>query len=447
MLPSFHWSCDLWDENATVRAADGGHSEMTTDTVTVPVAAKASWVVTLCWIAVILDGFDLVVLGALIPTLTDPAAPFMTGAEATFTSTIGLVGMMVGALSIGIATDRIGRRRALIWSVAAFSALTAACGLSQTPSQLGMFRFLAGVGLGGCLPIAIAMVTEFSKGQAGRAATRVMTGYHVGAVATALLGLVLLPEVGWRGMFFAGALPGLVVVPLMIRYLAESPAYLLARGRGAEAEAIARTHGIVLNAAGSDAPKVSVGTLFEGGYLRTTLAIWVTSFMGLLLVYALNSWLPALMVAADYGLERGLWLLLLLNAGAICGLVVAGPVGDRIGLRTAVILWFGTGAVLLAFLSWKMPVVLLYPAVFLTGCFVFSAQVLVYAFTAWRYPAAVRATAIGMSAGVGRLGAIAGPLIGGTLVSMGLGHPWGFYIFAVVGLIGAVAMTASTVRR
>lgn len=411
-----------------------------------PAQGRTGWVVTLCWIAVILDGFDLVVLGALIPTLTGGDVPFMTRAEATFASTIGLVGMTVGALSIGAATDRIGRRRALIWAVAAFSVLTALCGLAQTPNQLALFRFLAGIGLGGCLPTAIAMVTEFSRGQAGRAATRVMTGYHVGAVATALLGLVLLPGVGWRGMFFAGALPGLVVVPLMIRHLAESPAFLLARGRRGEAEAIAGAHGIVLADMVAEAPRVSVRTLFEGRYLRTTLAVWVTSFMGLLLVYALNSWLPQLMIDAGYGLQRGLWLLLLLNAGAICGLLVAGQVGDRIGLKLAATLWFGAGAVLLALLSWKMPVMLLYPVVFLTGCFVFSAQVLVYAFTAWRYPAAIRATAIGMAAGVGRLGAIAGPLIGGTLVSMGLGHPWGFYIFAVVGLVGALAMSV-TVRR
>ncbi|WP_136684136.1 MFS transporter [Falsirhodobacter xinxiangensis] len=409
--------------------------------------AKASWVTTLCWIAVVLDGFDLVVLGALIPTLTNPEAPFITNAEATFISTIGLVGMTFGALSIGAATDRIGRRRALIWAVAAFSVLTLLCGLAQNAFQLGLFRFLAGFGLGGCLPTAIAMVTEFSKGQAGKASTRVMTGYHVGAVATAVLGLVLLPSLGWRSMFVAGALPGLVLVPLMMRHLAESPAYLLSQGRRAEAEAIARQHGIALVEPVAGAPKASIGTLFEGGYLRTTLAIWVTSFMGLLLVYALNSWLPALMVAADYGLERGLWLLLLLNAGAICGLLVAGQVGDRVGLKPAAVAWFAAGAVLLAILSWKMPVALLYPMVFLTGCFVFSAQVLVYAFTAASHPAGVRATAIGMSAGVGRLGAIAGPLIGGTLVGMGIGHPWGFYVFAAVGLIGAIAMSAAVMHK
>lgn len=413
--------------------------------VTGGTGGRGARVTILCWIAVILDGFDLVVLGALIPTLTNPENPFLTGGEATFIATIGLVGMTFGALAVGGATDRFGRRRAMIWSVAGFSVLTLLCGLAQTPAQLAVFRFLAGFGLGGCLPTAIAMVTEFSRGQAGRASTRVMTGYHVGAVLTAVLGLVLLPLTGWRGMFVAGALPGLILVPLMIRDLAESPAYLLSRGRRAEAEAVARAHGIVLR--GDTAVRVSPRTLFGGGYLRTTLAVWVTSFMGLLLVYSLNSWLPALMVAADYGLERGLWLLLLMNAGAITGLLVAGPVGDAVGLKRAAVLWFAAGAVLLAVLSWKMPVPLLYPVVFLTGAFVFSAQVLVYAFVAVAHPAGVRATAIGMAAGVGRLGAIAGPLIGGTLVAMGIGHPWGFYVFAVVGALAAVAMGCAAHRR
>lgn len=88
-----------------------------------------------------------------------------------------------------------------------------ACAFAQSPWQLGLFRFLAGFGLGGCLPTAIALITEFSLGKAGRASTTLMTGYHVGAVATAVLGLVLLPTLGWRSMFVAGALPALVLVP------------------------------------------------------------------------------------------------------------------------------------------------------------------------------------------------------------------------------------------
>ncbi|KFI32396.1 major facilitator transporter [Haematobacter missouriensis] len=405
-----------------------------------------SMVALLCWAAVVLDGFDLVVLGALIPTMTDPAAPWMTTAQATAISTASLIGMTLGALSIGWATDRIGRRKAMLWAVGFFSVMTLGCAIAGTPFQLGVFRFLAGFGLGGCLPTAIALVTEFSRGKAGKASTTVMTGYHVGAVATAILGLILLAPFGWRAMFLAGAIPGFVLIPLMIKLLPESPAFLLSQGRRAEAERIASAYGLTLSEPPPKAERVSPSKLIGPGFLRNSVAIWVTSFMGLLLVYGLNTWLPALMVAADYGLQRGLWFLLLLNVGAIVGLIVAGRVGDAIGLKRAACLWFFAGAVLLALLAIRMPLSLLYPVVFLTGCFVFSAQVLVYAFTAANHPPEVRATAIGLSAGVGRIGAIMGPLVGGMLVSLGLGHPWGFFIFAAVGLIGALALSLSVVR-
>jgi len=419
-----------------------------TDTVLEARADERGPVAPLCWAAVVLDGFDLVVLGALIPVLTAGDTPWMTAPQATFVSTISLVGMTLGALSIGVATDRLGRRKLLIFAVLAFSLFTLACGFAQTPMQLALFRFLAGFGLGGCLPTAIAMVTEFSRGKTGKASTTVMTGYHVGAVATAFLGLLILPSLGWRAMFGVGAIPGFVLAPLMMRYLPESPSFLLARGRRAEAEAIARANGLTLDAApAAPVPQSSAGALLREPFLKNSIAIWVTSFMGLLLVYALNTWLPKLMVAAGYGLSGGLWQLLLLNVGAICGLLVAGRVGDRMGLRPAAIVWFAAGGVLLAALSVKMAPGLLYPMVFLTGCFVFSAQVLVYAFVAANHPAGIRATALGMAAGVGRLGAIAGPLIGGTLVSLGLGHPWGFYVFAAVGMLGAIAMTSTTVMK
>ncbi len=413
------------------------------------------WVLPLCWVAVILDGFDLVVLGAIIPTLTavpEGGAPWMTPPEATFISTIGLVGMTLGALAIGWLTDIIGRRKALIGAVLAFSVATLLCGMASGPGQLALWRFVAGVGLGGCLPTAIALVTEFSKGMAGKASTTLMTGYHVGAVLTALLGLVLISQFGWRSMFYAGAIPGFILVPLMFLQLPESPAFLLAKGRADEAEAVARHNGVPLERpqvaqAATVAGASPIRTLLVQPFLRNSVAIWVTSFMGLLLVYALNTWLPQLMVQANYGLSRGLWFLLLLNVGAVIGLLIAGQIGDRIGLRTAARLWFLAGAILLALLAVRMPIAALYFMVFLTGCFVFSAQVLVYAFTASSHPPHVRATALGMSAGVGRVGAICGPLIGGILVSLGVGYPWGFFVFAVVGLLGAIAISATRAIR
>jgi AAHS family benzoate transporter-like MFS transporter len=421
----------------------------TPSTSTPAPARAAGWVAALCWTAVLLDGFDLVVVGTVVPSLTKPEEWGLSPSGATFVVTIGLVGMTIGALTIGALTDIVGRRKALIGAVSSFSLFTLLCAIAPNPEVFGLLRFLAGVGLGGCLPTAIALVNEFTRRKAGRATTTMMTGYHVGAVITSALAIAVVEPFGWRWMFVIGAAPALVLVPLMLGHLPESPAYLIAHGRRPEAEEIARQHGLELEAA----PPLETGatatlrTLFTGGRLRTTLALGVTSFMGLLLVYGLNSWLPTIMREAHYDLGASLAFLLVLNLGAIAGLLVAGTVAERVGPRTAGIAWFAAGAVFLALLSVKLPIAGIYLMVFLTGCFVFSAQVLVYAFTSANHPPQVRATALGWSAGVGRVGAITGPVIGGALLGAGYAFPWGFYVFAVVGALGALALAVTRVWR
>jgi MFS family permease len=430
-------------------------SARTAAATTAPPRAGAAWVAALCWTAVLLDGFDLVVVGTVVPTLRTPEGFSLSAAGATTVVTVGLVGMTVGALAIGALTDRVGRRAALIGAVGSFSAFTALCALAPNAEVFGVLRFLAGLGLGGCLPTAIAMVNEFRRaGRGGRATTTVMTGYHVGAVATAALAIAVIEPLGWRWMFVIGALPALVLVPLLVLRLPESAAYLVAKGRRAEAEDVARRHGLVLEQpvapvaehAGESAG-ATLRTLLTGRYLRNTVAIGVTSFMGLLLVYGLNNWLPTIMKEADYELGAALAFLLVLNLGAIAGLLLAGRVGDRIGTRTAGMIWFAAAAVFLALLSVRLPIGGLYVLVFLTGCFVFSAQVLVYAFVSGNHPPQVRATALGWSAGAGRAGAIVGPVITGALFAAGNAFPWGFYVFAVVGVLGALAFAVARPAR
>ena len=269
-----------------------------------------------------------------------------------------------------------------------------------------------------------------NRGRGGAATTNMMTGYHVGAVLTALLGIIIIEPLGWHWMFVVGALPALVLVPVMWRYLPESAAFLRVRA------------GLADRSAAGTAPARAnpISTLFHHGLGRSTIAFWVTSFMGLLLVYGLNTWLPQIMKSAGYQLGAALALLLVLNAGGVAGLLVAGRVSDRIGNRRATISWFAAAALFLALLSIKLPGVGIYVSVFLAGVFVFSSQVLVYAYVGHVYPASARGTAMGTASGVGRAGAISGPLIGGWLLTVGLAYPWGFYIFAVVAAIGAVCI-------
>jgi AAHS family benzoate transporter-like MFS transporter len=395
-----------------------------------PRARYAGWVAPLAWVTVALDGYDLVVLGVVLPALLKEPSWGLTPNTAALISSAGLVGVMVGAMAIGTISDIIGRRQTMIWTTTVFSLLTLACAFAPNPFVFGALRFLAGLGLGGVLPTAIALINEFARvGRGSSATTRMMTGYHVGAVATALLGILLMQRYGWQAMFVAGALPALVLVPLLWKFLPESDAYLRARA------------GLAAPARGAAKPsKNPIGILFHHGLARSTIAFWITSFMGLLLVYGLNTWLPQIMRSAGYELGAALALLLVLNVGAIVGLLLAGRIADRIGKRRSTVGWFSGGALFLALLSIRLPGIGVYVSVFLAGMFVFSAQVLVYAYISHLYPAAARATAIGAASSVGRLGAISGPLIGGWLLTVGLAYPWGFYIFAVVAALGALSI-------
>ncbi|WP_291475269.1 aromatic acid/H+ symport family MFS transporter [Corynebacterium sp.] len=407
-------------------------------------------VVVLCWLAVLLDGFDLVVLGTTVPSMLDDTDWSLSGSQATMITTIGLVGMTIGALTIGALTDRLGRRRVLTLSVLGFSVFTLGLGVPIGVAGFAVLRFLGGVALGGALPTAISLVTEFRPhGKAGSASTTVMTGYHVGAVLTALLAMFLIDAAGWHAMFIAGAVPGIVLAAVLWYFLPESPHYLRLVGRTDEADRIAESYGLSTGDAidatlGEEATgHNAVATLLSPAFRRNSLAIWGTSFMGLLLVYGLNTWLPQIMREADYDLGSSLSFLLVANVGAVVGLVLAGAVSDRWSPRKTSVLWFVASAVFLALLAVRMPLVAIYVALFLTGVFVFSSQVLVYAFTGENHPASVRATAMGFSAGIGRLGAITGPILGGTLSSAGVAYPWGFFAFAAVGLAGAVIFSFS----
>ena len=388
--------------------------------------AATGWVRPLCWTAVALEGFDLVVLGVVMPVLLRDPTWDLDPAGASVVVTVGLL----GALAVGPIADVIGRRATMIGTVTGFSVLTLACAFAPNPEVLGGLRFLAGLGLGGVLPVALALVAEYAPpGRGSSATTILMTGYHVGAVLTALLGILLIGSLGWPAMFVAGAIPAVVLLPLLWMRLPESAEYLARRGRDSSWRGERR-----------ESRPNPIATLFRDGLARPTIAFWIASFMGLLLVYGLNTWLPQIMRSAGYELGAALALLLVLNVGAILGLLLAGTVANRIGVRPATIAWFAAATLFLALLSIRLPGIGVYVSVLLAGIFVFSAQVLVYAYVSQLYPAEARGTALGTASGVGRLGAITGPIVGGALLQAGLAYPWGFYAFALVAALGALGV-------
>ena len=141
---------------------------MTADSTINPRAGYAGWVAPLCWTAVALEGFDLVVLGVVLPALLQEPTWGLTPNTASLVSVVGLVGVMIGAMLVGAISDVIGRRQTVVWTVVVFSILTLACAFAPNPFVFGLLRFLAGLGLGGVLPTAIAMINEFAAHRSGR---------------------------------------------------------------------------------------------------------------------------------------------------------------------------------------------------------------------------------------------------------------------------------------
>ncbi|MGD9530351.1 MFS transporter [Pseudonocardia sp.] len=395
-------------------------------------------VVALCFLTIVFDGYDLIVYGSVVPSLLADPEWDLGPAEAGAIGSYALVGMLVGALAAGAFTDRVGRRRIVLGGIVWFSVAMVLCALAPTPELLGLWRFVAGLGLGGVLPSAISLTVEYApRGRRQLYNALMFAGYSVGGVLAAVLALNLVADHGWRIMFWIGAAPLVLVLPLAVAFLPESAAHLLARGRRAEAEELAASYGIPLEEP-STAEGAGPRALFTPAYRTTTLLFGAASFCGLLLVYGLNTWLPQIMRQAGYPLGSALQFLLVLNIGAILGAVGASWLADRLGPKpvTAGAFLAATGCLLL--LTQQLPTALLLGAVAVAGLGSVGTQILVNGYVAVRYPAAVRAAALGWTLGVGRAGAILGPLFGGWVLASGLGFAWNFYGFAVPALLGAL---------
>jgi MFS transporter, AAHS family, benzoate transport protein len=206
-------------------------------------------VVALCFLTIVFDGYDLIVYGSAAPSLLIEPGWNLGPAQVGAIGSYALVGMLLRALGAGALTDRLGRRSVLLFGVAWFSAATALCVLAPSPTVLGFLRFLAGLGLGGVIPSAIALTIEYAPPQRHHFYNNLMfVGYSVGGMLAALTALALLARHGWRPLMALGAVPLVFVLPLAWRYLPESVGFLLAKNREAEAGALADRYGLNLDA-------------------------------------------------------------------------------------------------------------------------------------------------------------------------------------------------------
>ena len=400
-----------------------------------------------CALVIIFDGYDLVIYGAVLPVLMKEWS--LTPLQAGSLGSYALFGMMLGAMIFGPAADRYGRKWMVAICVVLFSSFTFLNGFARDPVEFGICRFLAGLGIGGVMPNVVALMTEYSPKKMRSTLVGIMfSGYSVGGMMSAGLGMYLIPKFGWSAVFFVGAIP-LLLLPLILYFLPESVGFLLRAKRDDQAAAMLSRVAPDFRPQAGDQYHMPTGqtrhvpllALFTERRALSTVTFWVSFFMCLLMVYALGSWLPKLMIKAGYGLGSSLSFLLVLNFGAIFGAVGGAMIGDRLHLKRVVIAFFIIAAASISLLGFKNSTAVLYLLVALAGATTIGTQILLYAYVAQFYPLAIRSTGIGWASGVGRSGAIAGPILGGALQAINLPLTYNFLAFAIPGAIAALAMT------
>ncbi|MET7682579.1 aromatic acid/H+ symport family MFS transporter [Streptomyces sp. NPDC005423] len=410
-------------------------------------------VVGLCWLAVLFDGLDMFIYGSVLPHMLASKALGLTAGRAGDLGSYATFGMLVGALAAGTIADRIGRKKLMIACVTLFSLASGVCALAGSVSVFGLGRTLAGVGLGGLLPTAISMVSDYApRGRTALTIGALMTAHHAGGILSAYVAKWVVEPHGWASAFWICVLP-LLFVPVFWKFLPESLSFLLAKGRVEEAGALASRFDVELPAhSGRKTPADrwnSLLALFRDGEWIQTLLYWCASFGGLLLVYGVATWLPTLMRGEGYNLGSALTFVVLFNLGGIVGMLVAGRAADRFGAPRISAVWFALTAVGVFLLSVHMPLTVTFVVVFLTGVFLNSAQTMIYATVSIRSTADNRATSVGWTSGMGRFGAVFGPWLGGQLLASDHGD-WGFTAFALAGLSSMVFIgvaAARTARR
>lgn len=387
-------------------------------------AAPASPVLTivLCFMVALIEGFDLQAAGIAAPHIA--VAFGLTPVQLGWFFSVGLLGLLPGALAGGWLADRLGRKAVLIAAVllfGGFSLLTAHAGSYAT---LLLARLATGLGLGAALPILIALSSEVADAQLkGIAVSLTYCGVPLGGAMAALTGVL---GVGgdWRLIFYLGGVAPILVAGLLALLLRESP---------------------VVRQAGAAGPESAISGLFAQGRATATLLIWLSSFFTLAVLYMLLNWLPSLLVTLGYDRVQAGYVQILFNIGGAAGSILTGWLLDR---GRPVLLVLGTYLGMLVFLA-ALGLVQRFDLLLLAGagagfCAI-GAQLLLYALAPGLYPARIRATGVGATVAAGRLGSMAGPLVAGQLLALGL-EGSAVLLAAVPGLLLSAAMALTLMR-
>src|ERR1700730_7791328 len=391
-----------------------------------PVGGFQIRLLLICAAVLFLDGFDTQAIGYVAPALARQWGLTKGALGPVFSA--GLFGLMIGALVFGPLADRIGRKKIIVFSTLAFGIGTLVTSLVQDVNTLLAIRFLTGLGLGGAMPNAVAMTSEFNPRR--RRATMVMImfcGFSVGAALGGLLAAALIPQFGWRSVFVVGGIAPLLLVPILARRLPESVRFLALTGRANER--VAQLLGLI-NPKAAFAPAtrfvihepelagIPVLHLFKSGRTLVTLLLWVVFFMSLLDLYFLSNLLATVLNDLGASVSEAAAIGSMLQVGGVVGTFALGSIIDRFSFRALALVYFVAVFAVGAIGQLGHSVVFVTMAIFAAGFCIVGGQIAANALAAAFYPTSVRATGVGWALGIGRVGSIVGPLVGGGLLTM-----------------------------
>jgi len=381
--------------------------------------------IALCFITALLEGLDLQSTGIAAPGIGAEfkLAPAMMG----WVFSAGLVGLLPGAFAGGWLADRVGRKRVLVGAVLLFGAFSFATAHAWDYNSLLAARVFTGLGLGAALPLLIALTSEAADPAIrSTAVSLTYCGVPLGGAIASVIGMMKF-EAGWRTIFYVGGLVPIAVALLLVLLLTESASFR--RQAATQAPADRR-----------------IGALFAGSALGSTLLLWVACFFTLTVLYMLLNWLPSLLIGQGYTRPQAGVVQILFNIGGAAGSVVSGRLVDRGRPGLAVAITYAGMLLALAGLGLAGGFGLTLAAGFAAGYCAIGAQAVLYARAPALYGTAIRATGVGASISIGRLGAIAGPLVAGQVLAIGAGAA-GVMLSAAPGLVVASLCAWKLSRR
>lgn len=385
------------------------------------------------------DAMDTGIIAFVLPVLIKTWG--LTTAQVGYIGSIGLIGMALGAVLAGTVADRFGRKKVFAATLVIYSVATGFCGLAWSYESLLLFRFLVGFGLGGQLPVAVTLVSEYAPpGARGRFIVLLESFWGVGWLLAAIIAYLIIPRYGWNIAFLIGALPALYVFKIW-KSVPESVHYLLGKGRIEEAHQLVcqmeKAAGLVpeekiIAPLAEKKEQVAFADIWAPQFVKRTIMLWILWFGIVYSYYGIFTWLPSLMVGQGHTVIKTFEYVLIMTLAQLPGYFAAAYLVDRIGRKGTLAGFLAASAICAYFFGQggSSGTILLWGS--LMSFFNLGAWGVVYTYTPELYPTRVRALASGWAAAIGRVGGILAPSVVGYMIIGNDGFNHVFMMFAAV---------------